>query len=118
MHCFSKIPRFSLRIPQTSVLKHVLHSFSKKVLVGEDEKTYVTFSYLNAKTLAMDSDIPKSDDYQLREMLKQGFVPNQIPVSNLLSSNDSLDIENLGLLDNFVAAAESEKLNNVLPKND
>lgn len=77
-------------------------------MVGDDVKTYVTFSYLNAKTLAMDSDIPKSDDYQLREMLKQGYVPNQIPVHGLLNSNDSLDSENLGLLDNFVAATTKE----------
>ena len=84
---------------------------------GDDVKTYVTFSYLNSKTLAMDSDIPKSDDYQLREMLKQGFVPNQISVNGLLNSNDPLSSENLGLLENFVSATTKE-VENVEPKNE
>ena len=86
-------------------------------MVGEDTKTYVTFAYLNSKTLAIDSDIPKSDDYQLREMLKQGYVPNQIPVNGLLNSNDPLATENLGLLDNFVSAT-SKEVENVEPKNE
>lgn len=60
-----------------------------------------------AKTLGL----PKSEDYQLRDMLAAGQIPELVNVSGMLDSTDMSDLANVGarekLMDRLVELSES-----------
>lgn len=88
-------------VSQSSSLCDVLQPFSKTVEENGDLKTYVSYAPVNCRVLAARSDIPTSENYMLREMLKQGFVPAAVHVGNLFDSNDPLDSVNQNLINQF-----------------
>lgn len=48
--------------------------------------------------------LPSSDNYQLRDMLKAGVMPEMINVEGLLDSQDPTDLVNVGVADTLYDA--------------
>lgn len=57
--------------------------------------------------------LPKDEDYQLRDMIASGNIPEAVPVSGMLDSNDPLDLSNAGvgdrIFDKLSGEVESRK---------
>lgn len=114
MCCFNKSKRPPIISRSGRVMDSVVVPFSKNV---EDEgitKTVVRFEEISHRNYMESADIPESDNYLLSEMIKQGYVPNEVPVNHLLESFDELDGVNQKLLDDFKVYRE----NNPLPISD
>lgn len=92
------------------VYAYDVQQFSKQVETENGSKvTHVRFENVPVKILAERSDIPESDKYLLSEMLRQGYAPDEVNVSNLLNSSDPLDSSNVADLDNFSKVFEKEQ---------
>lgn len=107
MLCFQKIKRPPKKFLSGSAYSSLLTSFKKDVEDGVDSvKTIIQYERISSKLYADRSDIPESDNYLLREMLKQGYVPNEINVSGMFNSNDPLSSENVDFVDKNYAAMQ------------
>lgn len=61
--------------------------------------TYVEMKTLDVSELDEQVDMPLDEDYKLETMLKNGIIPEEVPVSGLLDSSDPLDLSNAGVAD-------------------
>lgn len=92
------------------VYAHDVQQFTKLVETENGSKvTHVRFENVSIKVLAERSDIPESDKYLLSEMLRQGYAPQEVNVSNLLNSCDPLDSSNVSDLDKFSEVFNKEQ---------
>lgn len=70
------------------------------VLEGStDPTTVIEIRKVNAHDYAKSINLPKDEDYQLRDMLKAGQLPEEVPVSGMLDSQDPTDLSNQGVGD-------------------
>lgn len=58
--------------------------------------TYVEMKVHDVRDYAQRLGLPHDEDYQLRDMIAAGRIPEEVPVSGLLNSNDPTDIQNVG----------------------
>lgn len=83
---------------------------------GESEPTtYVEIKKLPVEEYSKSISMPEDKDYQLADMLANGQVPQEVPVSGMLDSRDPLDLQNQHLeevfmnhLDNLPKAPETQ----------
>lgn len=71
-------------------------------------------TYVEMKTMSVDEHakrlgMPKDEDYQLRDMIASGRIPEEVPVGGMLNSNDPLDLSNSGVGDAILSQL-SEKV--------
>lgn len=76
-----------------STPKSVVPKGSRTPIVTIETKHVDASEY--AKTL----QLPNDDDYKLEVMLRNGVVPEEVPVSGVLDSKDPLDLSNRGVAD-------------------
>lgn len=74
---------------------------TKEVISKEcpEPTTFVEVKKVNAIDYAKSLNLPKDEDYQLRDMLKAGQIPQEVPVSGMLDSQDPTDLSNQGVGD-------------------
>ena len=53
----------------------------------------------NVSDYSEEIDMPLDKDYKLETMLRNGIVPEEVPVSGILDSSDPLDLSNSGVGD-------------------
>ena len=73
-----------------------------KVVATKDNPeptTYVEMKTQSVDDYAKSLGLPKDEDYQLRDMIASGKIPEEVPVSGMLDSNDPLDLSNAGVGD-------------------
>lgn len=58
--------------------------------------TVVEFKEQSVEDYARSLSMPASEDYQLKDMLKSGYVPEEVPVSGMLDNPDPTALENVG----------------------
>lgn len=56
----------------------------------------VKMSVVDVRDVAERLALPCTDEYQLRDMLKAGVLPQEVPVSGILDSTDPTDPQNVG----------------------
>ena len=61
--------------------------------------TYVEMKRKKIADYAEELGLPADENYQLRDMLAQGVVPEEVPVRGMLDSTDTLDLSNAGVED-------------------
>lgn len=61
--------------------------------------TYVEMKTMPVEEYAKRLGMPKDENYQLRDMIASGRIPEEVPVSGMLNSNDPLDLSNAGVGD-------------------
>lgn len=64
-----------------------------------DVTTYVECKTVNAKDYSKTLNLPTDDEYQLQDMIKAGQIPEEVPVSGMLNSQDPTDLSNQGVSD-------------------
>lgn len=70
------------------------------VLEGSsDPTTVIEVRKVSALDYAKSINLPNDEDYQLRDMLKAGQIPQEVPVSGMLDSQDPTDLSNQGVGD-------------------
>lgn len=77
-----------------------IHPFVKEELQGDVPTTLTEFMKVDGRQLK--KDVPNFEDYQLREMLKLGFVPQPVNVSGMLDSDDPLSTQNVEFVNESV----------------
>lgn len=79
-------------VPMTDVIE-------TKTIVTDDNPeptTYVTHKRKPVEDYAESLGLPADEDYQLRDMIRSGNIPEEVPVAGILNSNDPLDLSNQG----------------------
>lgn len=83
----------------------VVHETKTVVTKDSPEPTQVvTTVEKDVNELADSLRLPSSDNYQLRDMLKAGILPEAINVEGLLDSQDPTDLCNIGVADSLYDA--------------
>lgn len=82
----------------------------KEVKSKDDSEptTVVETKVVNAIDYAKTAALPKDEDYQLRDMLKAGQIPQEVPVHGMLDSNDPTDLSNQGVGDAILDQLSSQ----------
>lgn len=104
MHKKRKMPYY---VQPTSVSINTCIVQQTKTVVTKDspEPTQVvTTVEKDVNEVAESLGLPDSDNYQLRDMLKAGIMPEAINVSGLLDSDDPTDLCNIGVADSLFDA--------------
>lgn len=70
--------------------------------------TYVEMKTKSVEDYAKSLALPKDEDYQLRDMIASGVIPEEVPVSGMLDSNDPLDLSNAGVGDQIFDRLSSQ----------
>lgn len=70
--------------------------------------TYVEMKTKSVDDYAKSLGLPKDEDYQLRDMIASGRIPEEVPVSGVLDSNDPLDLSNVGVGDSIFEKLAAE----------
>lgn len=76
-----------------STSKEVLHKGSRVPV------TLVEVTQCDITELSETLQMPKDEDYKLETMLRNGIVPEEVPVTGILDSPDPLDLSNQGVSD-------------------
>lgn len=97
-----KVPVGSTPMVTVPVTKTVVTKEVPEPTVYVEMKTQSVENY--AKSLAL----PKDEDYQLRDMIASGVIPEEVPVSGMLDSNDPLDLSNAGVGDRMFEHLQSQ----------
>ena len=66
---------------------------------NSEPTVYVEMKTQTVEDYAKSLGLPKDKDYQLRDMIASGRIPEEVPVSGILDSNDPLDLSNVGVGD-------------------
>lgn len=61
-------------------------------------------TFIEKKVMSVDDyanrlGLPRDEDYQLRDMIASGRIPEEVPCTGMLDSNDPLDSSNFGVGD-------------------
>lgn len=80
------------------VTPNVTVPVSKTVVTKDNPEPTV---YIEMKTQTVEDyskvlGLPRDEDYQLRDMIASGRIPDEVPVSGILDSNDPTDLQNIG----------------------
>lgn len=59
--------------------------------------TYVEMKTLCVEDYSRNLGLPRDEDYQLRDMIASGRIPEEVPVAGILDSNDPTDLSNVGV---------------------
>lgn len=86
---------------------HVMKTKEVSDGVGEPT-TFIECREVDAKEYAKTLNLPSDDEYQLRDMLKAGQIPQEVPVSGLLDSQDPTDLRNQGVGDRIFDELSSQ----------
>lgn len=97
-----KVPVGSTPMVTVPVSKTVVTKECPEPTIFVEMKTQSVDNY--AKSLAL----PKDEDYQLRDMIASGNIPQEVPVSGMLDSNDPLDLSNAGVGDRMLERLQSQ----------
>lgn len=76
-------------------MAYELQPCSKVVKEGDVSKTVVSFLRVPLSAKTKNADIPLPENYELREQLKQGYVPKEVNVRGLLDTDNELDSDAL-----------------------
>lgn len=104
MHKKRKMPYY---VEPTSVTVNTCVFQQTKTVVTKDspEPTQVvTTVEKDVSEVAESLGLPTSDNYQLRDMLKAGIMPEMVNVEGMLDSQDPTDLVNLGVADSLYDA--------------
>lgn len=103
-------------VPPASVHVEDTETVVTKTVTTKDcpePTTYVEVKKLSASEYAKSLGMPKDEDYLLRDMLKSGQIPEEVPVRGMLDSQDNLDLSNAGvgdaLFDQLAAQVKSNE---------
>lgn len=108
-NCFNRTqPVSQLQAAGRSFAYEVMQ-FTKKVEENGSVVSHVRFENVSTKLLAERSDIPRNEEYQLREMVAQGYVPNEVNIKDIFSSRDPLDSSNQADLNEFQKVFDNEQ---------
>ena len=72
-------------------------SRSVKEKGSNDVTTFIEMKERDVREIAEEVGMPADENYQLRDMLAQGIVPEEVPVRGMLDSADALDLSNAGV---------------------
>lgn len=114
MGAFRKSAKTKYRVPEGSE-PIVTIPVSKTVSTPENPEptVYVEMKKLSVDDYSKSLGLPRDEDYQLRDMIASGRIPEEVPVSGILDSNDPLDLSNVGredaLMERLNAAVDSSK---------
>lgn len=61
--------------------------------------TFIEHKKVNVSDYSKSFNLPSDEEYQLRDMLKAGQIPQEVPVSGMLDSQDPTDLSNQGVGD-------------------
>lgn len=104
MHKKRKLP-FYVQPTSVSVNTCVVQQTKTVVTKDSPEPTQVvTTVEKDVSELAENLALPSSDNYQLRDMLKAGIMPEMINVEGMLDSQDPTDLVNVGVADSLYDA--------------
>lgn len=97
MNAFRKRSNLSSYHPSGSV-PMVTVPVSKTVVTKDNPEptTYVEMKTQSVDDYAKSLGLPRDEDYQLRDMIAAGRIPEEVPVSGMLDSNDPTDLSNIG----------------------
>lgn len=112
MHIFKKVPPVVRKLSSGNFHAYELQSLTKTVEENGVQITRVVFERVPLFLKTERADIPAPEDYELRELLKQGYVPKEVNVKNLLDNFNELDTQALNLVE---TVSEPIKENNVEP---
>lgn len=104
MHKKRKMPYY---VEPTSVSVNTCVVQQTKTVVTKDspEPTQVvTTVEKDVSEVAESLGLPTSDNYQLRDMLKAGIMPEMVNVEGMLDSQDPTDLVNVGVADSLYDA--------------
>lgn len=80
---------------------------------GSEPTTVIECKTVNAIDYAKSIALPSDDEYQLRDMINAGQIPQEVPVHGMLDSNDPTDLSNQGvgdaILDQLSSQVKSEE---------
>lgn len=82
-----------------------------KTVVTKDNPeptTYVEMKTQSVDDYAKSLGLPKDEDYQLRDMIASGKIPEEVPVSGMLDSHDPTDLANVGVGESLFGKLSSE----------
>lgn len=112
MQCFRKVLINAEKHSHSELLAFEMQSLSKEVENDGVIEKIVVYEKIPLKVKAGKADIPTPENYELREMLRQGFTPNAVNVSGLLDNMDSLATENVQLMEKVTEKFEESNNNN------
>jgi hypothetical protein len=97
MNAFRKRSNLSAYHPSGSA-PMVTVPVSKTVVTKDNPEptTYVEMKTQTVDDYAKSLGLPRDEDYQLRDMIAAGRIPEEVPVSGILDSNDPTDLSNVG----------------------
>lgn len=100
MGAFRKRVNSQFMVPSGSAPTLTVH-VSQVVSTKENPEptTYVEMKTMSVEDYSKKLGLPKDEDYQLRDMIASGRIPEEVPVSGMLNSNDPLDLSNKGVGD-------------------
>ena len=79
---------------------------------ASEPTTYVEVKMVNISDSSLVKQMPKDSDYLLRDMIKAGQIPEEVPVHGMLNSQDPTDLSNQGvpeaILDRLSVEVSSE----------
>lgn len=109
--------RKSCRVPVENIgtpLSEVLTPLTKEIVRDENSlpTPVVKFENVPVQVYEGKADIPKSENYRLRELLAAGYVPEEVNIRGMFSSDDSLDDKNIDLV-NIVGQQFIENIDNL-----
>lgn len=109
MGAFRKRNDFN-RYGPTGSVPSVTVPVSKTVATKEcpEPTVYVEMKTQSVENYAKSLALPKDEDYQLRDMIASGNIPQEVPVSGMLDSNDPLDLSNAGVGDQIFDRLSSQ----------
>lgn len=101
MNPFRKSKRESYVSPGSLTVNDTVVMSSKEIASKDSPEptTYVEAKIMSVPEYAKSLGMPKDEDYQLRDMLKAGQIPQEVPVRGMLDSQDPLDLSNAGVGD-------------------
>lgn len=104
MHKKRRLP-FYVQPTSVSVNTCVVQQTKTVVTKDSPEPTQVvTTVEKDVSEFAESLALPSSDNYQLRDMLKAGIMPELINVKGMLDSQDPTDLVNVGVADSLYDA--------------
>lgn len=114
MNPFRKSKRSAYHDPGSSTVNETIIVASKTVTTKEcpEPTTVVEIKRGNVVDVAKAANLPKDEEYLLRDMLAAGQLPQEVPVHGMLDSQDPLDLSNAGVGDAMFDKLSSEVKSN------